>query len=145
MGKWTEDNERLTNVIEEAHAKMEKHGQSILKDSVAEAELDEEIRGLQAGDERRGSSASQAHGCCLDAGLLQQFVTMGAEQAMLQLSVLHGELRKIFEVQRQPAPVTPRCMSLKERWKKREEKNMRRSRKVFLVKRCLPLLCSLFV
>ena len=66
--------------------KMEEHGQTIQKESVAEAELDEEIRGVQAGGERRGSSAAQAHGCCFDAGLSHQ------RKAMQQLSVLHGEL-----------------------------------------------------
>ena len=52
MAKWAEDNERLRNVIEDSHAKMEDNGPKKQKESVAEAELDEEIRGLQAGEVR---------------------------------------------------------------------------------------------
>ena len=106
MGKWAEDNERLRNDIEERHAQMENDVQKSRKNPWPNQSLMVKIRGLQAGDGRRGSTASQAHGCCFDAGLLQQFVTMGAEQAM-QLSALHGELSNIFEMQHQPAQVTP--------------------------------------
>ena len=90
---------------------------------MAEAELDEEIRGLLAGDERRGSSASEAHGCRFDAGLLQQFVTMGAEQAMQHLSVFHGEPSKVFEVQHQPTPVPVRVPRGKEEEEGRKMRN----------------------
>ena len=40
--------------------KMEENGQQIHAESSVEAELDMDIRGLQAGDERRGTSASQS-------------------------------------------------------------------------------------
>ena len=36
------------------------------KNQAAEAELDAELRALQAGEERRGSNASQSVDCCLD-------------------------------------------------------------------------------
>ena len=36
-----------------------------------EAELDEEIRVLQAGDERRNSCASQSNGCCFDSVIVE--------------------------------------------------------------------------
>ena len=51
--------------------KMEDHGDKIQAESLVEAELDLEFRGLQAGDERRGSSASQSNGCCMDPAFLQ--------------------------------------------------------------------------
>ena len=51
LDKWAEDNERLRNLIEDSQEKMEDNGKIILRESV---ELDEEIRGLQARDERRG-------------------------------------------------------------------------------------------
>ena len=53
----------------------------IQTESVTEAELDEEVGGLQARDERRGSSASQSNGCCIDAAFLQHFLTSGADLA----------------------------------------------------------------
>ena len=52
--------------MEDSHAKMQDNGQkNPERESVAEAELYEEIRGPQAGDESRGSSASQSNGCCV--------------------------------------------------------------------------------
>ena len=74
------------------------------------------MRKSEACKPERGSSASQAHGCCFNAGLLQQFVTMGAEQAMQHLSAIHGQLSNKIEVQRQ----SPRCMFLKEKVEEEE-------------------------
>ena len=48
------------------------------------------------------------HLCQVGAALTQQYVAMGAEQAMQQLSALEGELSKRFEEPHQLAPVTPR-------------------------------------
>ena len=61
---------------------------------MAEAELDEEIRGLQAEDDIRGCSASQ-------------FFAMGTEQALQQMSGMQRELTKNVETQHRPAAVTP--------------------------------------
>ena len=61
--------------------------------------------GLRAGEEWRGSNASQSHGCCFDAAILQQFVALGAEQTMQEFSAIQGELSNRFEVPSQPAPV----------------------------------------
>ena len=48
----------------------------IQKTSVTEVELDEEIRNMQAGDERRGSCA-QSNGCCFDPVMvLEPDITM---------------------------------------------------------------------
>ena len=63
MGKWAEENGELRIVIENSHAKMEENGQQVQAESLVEAELDPVIRGLQAGDERRGCSASQSKMC----------------------------------------------------------------------------------
>ena len=94
LGKWAEDKERLRNVTGESHAQIEDNSQKG-KDQWQKRSSMRKIRGLQASDERRGSSASWAHGICFDA-----------EQAMQQLSVFHGELNNIFQVQHQPAPGT---------------------------------------
>ena len=69
--------------------------------------MDLEIRGLQAGDGRRGSNASQSNGCCFDATISQQFLAMGTEQAVQQISAMYRQFSKSFETQRQTAPVTP--------------------------------------
>ena len=50
---------------------------------MAAAELEDELRGLQAGEERRGSNASQVNECCLDT-VAEQLFTMGAAQAKHQ-------------------------------------------------------------
>ena len=82
MGKSAEGNEKLRIVVENSQAKMEDNGHKIQVESLVEAERDLEITGLQAGDGRRGCIASQSNGCCLDASIFQQFVAMGAEQAV---------------------------------------------------------------
>ena len=73
---------KKTNVVENSQAKMDDNGHKIQAESLVEAERDLEITGLQAGDGRRGCIASQSIGCCLDASIFQQFVAMGAEQAV---------------------------------------------------------------
>ena len=83
---------------------MEEHRQQVQKESVAEAELDEEIRGLQAGEERRDSSASQLSGCCMDPTF---FLTSGADLARQQIMFLQNEFEKTYGAQHRPAPVTP--------------------------------------
>ena len=72
----------------------------------AEAELDEEIRILQPGDERRNSCASKSNGC-FDPAEVEQFITMGETQAWQQPAFIQGELSRVFGVQLQPAPATP--------------------------------------
>ena len=52
------------------------------------------------------TDASQSNGC-FDPAVVEQLITMGAAQAWQQLQVLQGEFSKRFEVQHQPAPVTP--------------------------------------
>ena len=71
--------------FEDSHAKMEDNGKHIQKESVAEAELDEEIKGLQAADERGGSSASESAGCCMGPTSLRSFLTPGADLAWQHL------------------------------------------------------------
>ena len=66
LGNWAGDSERIRNEIEESHAQIEELGQQIQKVSMADVELDEEIRNLQAGDGQRGRCASQSNGCCFD-------------------------------------------------------------------------------
>ena len=61
---------------------------------------------LQAGEGRRGSDASESNGCCFDAAIVQQLVSMGAWQAMQHLSALHGEISESYEVPCQPARAT---------------------------------------
>ena len=117
MGKSAEENEQLRIFVEISQAKMKDNGHEIQAESLVETERDLEIRGLQAGDGRRGSIASQSHGCCLDATIFKQFVAMGAEQAVYQISAIQGDLSNILEVQYQPLPV-----------KMREENKTRRSK-----------------
>ena len=68
--------------------------------------LEEEIQALQAGEERRGSCASQSNGCCFCPAIVEQFFTMGAGQAVQQLAFIHGEIRENVG-QFQPEPTAP--------------------------------------
>ena len=52
MAKWVGDREKAKNDIQERNAQIDKCNQKVEKTSGAEAELDEEIRILQAGDEK---------------------------------------------------------------------------------------------
>ena len=54
---------------------------------MAAEDVEEELWGLQAGEERRGGYASQANECCLDA-VAEQLFTMGAARARQRLQVL---------------------------------------------------------
>ena len=47
----------------------------------AAAEIDNEIQALQAGEERRGSCASQSNGCCFDPAMWEQVFASGAAHA----------------------------------------------------------------
>ena len=49
---------------------------------LAEADLDEEIRNLQAGEERRNSCASRSNGCCFDSTVVEQLFTFGSSTSM---------------------------------------------------------------
>ena len=69
-------------------AEMEDNGQNIQAESLVETDFDMESRGLQEGDGRNGSHASQSNGCCFDSAMVEQFVSMEAGQAGQQLSAL---------------------------------------------------------
>ena len=77
--------------------------EQIQAESLSEAEVDLQIRALQAGEGRRGSNVFQSNGSCFDAVI----VAMGSEKAWQQLSLIQGELSKRFEVRHRLAPVTP--------------------------------------
>ena len=93
---------------------MEENGHKIDTESLVEVELDLEIRGLLAGDERRGSSASQSNGRCVAPTLLHDFLTSGTDMARQKLAFLQNEVGKTCGMQHQPAPVNPVHVSKKE-------------------------------
>ena len=97
---------------------------NIDKKSGAEAELNEEIRILQAGDERRNCCTSQSNVCCFDPAVVEQLVTVGVAQPWQQLAFIQGEISTVYGVQHQPAPATLVHVPEEEK----EETKMRRSR-----------------
>ena len=107
--------------------KMEENDHKIEAESLVEAELDLEIRGLLAGDERRGSIASQSNGRCVAPVFLHSFLTSGTDMARQQLAFLQNEFGKTYGMQHQPAPVDPVHVTKKRRWEMTEETKMRRS------------------
>ena len=54
---------------------------------MVDAEMEAELQGLQAGEERRGSNASQAVDCCMET-MVDQFFAMGADQARSKFDAL---------------------------------------------------------
>ena len=63
--------ERIRNEIAERDASLQELGRKGQKTTLTEEELDEEIRNLQAGEERRGNCASQSNGCCFDPAVVE--------------------------------------------------------------------------
>ena len=106
MGKWVQQKNR-SEETEEAQAEMEDIGQQIHAESLVEAELDFEIRGLPAGEGRRGSNASKSNGCCMDPAVLQHFLTSGAYLARQQPLLLQSEFGLTYGVQHERVSVTP--------------------------------------
>ena len=110
MMSWASELEKIEQIstcIEMYQAEMEDNGSIIRTKTLVEAELDLEIMGLQAGEGRRGINASESNECCFDATIRQQIVAMGAQQAMQQIASYVREFINSFEVQYEPAPVTP--------------------------------------
>ena len=110
MMSWASELEKIEQIstcIEMYQAEMEDNGSIIRTETLVEAELDLEIMGLQIGEGRRSINASESNACCFDATIRQQIVAMGAEQAMQQIASYFREFINRFEVQYQPAPVTP--------------------------------------
>ena len=82
-------------------------------------DLEEETKGLQAGEERGGSCASQSNNYYLDS-VIEQLCTLGAAHARQQIQALQEELNRRFEV-----PAT--CAHGRE--VKREEESGKRSKR----------------
>ena len=72
------------------------------KNRMADAEMKAELQGLQAGEERRGSNASQAVDCCLETTLELIFAFEG------------DQARSKFEVMCKERPLLRRCQEKKE-------------------------------
>ena len=51
-----------------------------------------ELQSLQAGEERRGSNASQTGDCCLEAAMRQQFIALGANRIEAFVQRLQREI-----------------------------------------------------
>ena len=77
-------------------ALSEKSGES----RSAASEVKEDIRIFQAGEDRRGSCASQSNGCCWDRAMLEQFFAFGdgkAKEEDPKAVALVLDLAKAFE------------------------------------------------
>ena len=64
--------------------------------------LEEEIQTFQAGEQRRGSCASRSNGCCFNTAVVEQFLAMGAVQAMQLLAFIQEEICRVYGGQYQP-------------------------------------------
>ena len=66
------------------------------KNIMEDAEMEAELQGLQAGEERRGSNASQAVDCCLET-VVEQIFAMGTDQARSKFNAMCQVFFKRFE------------------------------------------------
>ena len=81
------------------------------KNRMADAEMDAELQGLQVGEERRGSNASQAVDCCLET-MVEQVFAMGTDQARSKFYALCQNILRDFH--------SSRANARKRRGKKRQ-------------------------
>ena len=77
------------------------------KNRVADAEMEAELQGLQAGEERRGSNASEAIDCWLET-MVEQIFAMGTDQAKSKFDALCQLFFKRFEISILPAQMPGR-------------------------------------
>ena len=109
-GKCDGDVVRIRDEIAEREVRLQELFEKSQRIHSAEADLDEEIRILQAGDERQTSCASQTNGCCFDPAVVEQFITMGAGLARQQTAFIHGEVSRVLVGQHQQQQAQPsRC------------------------------------
>ena len=72
------------------------------KNRMADAEMEAKLQGLQAGEERRGSNASQAVDCCLET-MVEQVFAIGTEQPRSKFDALCQKFFRRFETFTPPA------------------------------------------
>ena len=60
-------------------------------------DLDDEIQILHAGEERRGSCASQSNGCCFDPAMVEQVFACGAAHTEHFIQAMQEEFNRRFK------------------------------------------------
>ena len=83
---WPKRNELPRTEAERVHAEMEDNGQKVQAESLAEAELDLEIRKLQSGEVKQGQQCNTEQ--C--PAFLHNFFTPGADLARQKLVLLQN-------------------------------------------------------
>ena len=103
-----EEIEMLSKEMEERKVMFETRSRALPEksgDSRKAADgLEVEIQAVQAGEERRGSCASQSNGCCCDPAMVKHVLAIGATQALQQLAFIHGEISRVYGGQHPPEP-----------------------------------------
>ena len=94
-GTCAEEMECVRQDIEEREARFQELERKIKKLTRAEEDLDEVIRVVQAGEDRRGSCASQSNGC--GTVVVEQLFTLGAAQALQPIQALQEEFNRRFD------------------------------------------------
>ena len=92
--------EKVRGEIADREARFPELAQKSRRIRLEEEDLDEEIRILHAGEDRRGSCESQSNGCCFAASIppfLEQLFTLEATHARQQTQALQEEFNNGFE------------------------------------------------
>ena len=71
-----EEMRRIREEIDRNKERFRQLSDKVDKNTMADAETEPELQGLQAGEERRGSNASQAVECCLET-MVEQIFALG--------------------------------------------------------------------
>ena len=119
--KWQQelqDIEQRRHDLLPEHQKLQKRFQNL------QSLQDRKIRVLQAGEDRRGSCATQSNGCCIDPALVEQLFTLGAAQAWQQIQAIQEEFKK----KDLRCCFKPQSLRYTRRGEKKEETIMRRSK-----------------
>ena len=107
LGSKKKEMRKITEEIEWKEERFTQLADKVDKNRMADAEMEAELQGLQAGEERRGSIASQAVDCCLET-MVEQIFTMGTDQARFTFDALCKIFFTRFETTTPPAQMPGR-------------------------------------
>ena len=87
---------QIREEIDRSEERFRQLSDKVDKNKIVDADMSAELQGLQAGEERRGSNASQAVDCCVET-MVEQFFAMGADQARCKFDAMCEVFFEKFE------------------------------------------------
>ena len=87
---------KIREEIDRNEERFRQQSHKVDKNKMVDADMAAEIQGLQAGEERRGSNASQAVDCCWET-MVEQTFAMGTDQARSKFDAMCQIFFKRFD------------------------------------------------